>query len=199
MDKQIVKVACRRHDWTAALFDNKVGLSSHRLEISEQANVGVGELLRNQDLDFAECGLSGFLRARCGGARVRALPVFIRCAFRHSYIFVHAGSGIKEPKDLEGKRVGTAYGMTANVWARGLLTHEYGVRLGEICWVNAETADGSYVLPAGTRLEYVPKDTDLQEWLSTGKIAALVHPDLIPSELLARQNVKRLFADAAEV
>ena len=198
MDKRIVKVACRRHDWTAALFDNKVGLSSHRLEISEQANVGVGELLRNRDLDFAECGLSGFLRARCGGARVRALPVFIRCAFRHSYIFVHAGSGIKEPKDLEGKKVGTAYGMTANVWARGLLTHEYGVRLGEICWVNAETADGSYVLPAGTRLEYVPKDTDLQEWLSAGKIDALVHPDLIPTELLARKNVKRLFADAAE-
>lgn len=198
MDKRIVKVACRRHDWTAALFDNKVGLSSHRLEISEQANVGVGELLRNRDLDFAECGLSGFLRARCGGARVRALPVFIRCAFRHSYIFIHAGSGIKEPKDLEGKRVGTAYGMTANVWARGLLTHEYGVRLGEICWVNAETEDSSYVLPPGMRLEYVPKDTDLQEWLITGKIAALVHPDLIPSELLARKNVKRLFADAAE-
>ena len=69
MDKQIVKVACRRHDWTAALFDNKVGLSSLRLEISEQANVGVGELLRNRDLDFAECGLAGFLRARSGGAR----------------------------------------------------------------------------------------------------------------------------------
>jgi len=198
MDKRIIKVACRRHDWTAALFDNKVGLSSHRLEISEQANVGVGELLRNRDLDFAECGLSGFLRARCGGARVRAMPVFIRCAFRHSYIFIHAGSGIKEPKDLEGKRVGTAYGMTANVWARGLLTYEYGVRLGEVRWVNAETADGSYVLPAGTRLEYVPKDTDLQEWLSAGKIDALVHPDLIPSELLARKNVKRLFPDAAE-
>ena len=98
MDKLIVKVACRRHDWTAALFDNKVGLSSHRLEISEQANVGVRELLRNRDLDFAECGLAGFLRARSGGAKVRALPVFIRCAFRHSYIFVHAGSGIKEDR-----------------------------------------------------------------------------------------------------
>ena len=198
MDKRIVKVACRRHDWTAALFDNKVGLSSHRLEISEQANVGVGELLRNRDLDFAECGLAGFLRARCGGARVRALPVFIRCAFRHSYIFVHAGSGIKEPKDLEGKRVGTAYGMTANVWGRALLAHEYGVRLGEVRWVNAEAEDNSYVLPPGTRLEYVSKDTDLQEWLVAGKIDALVHPDLLPSELLARKNVQRLFPDAAE-
>src|SRR5262245_13159584 len=198
MDKQIVKVACRRHDWTAALFDNKVGLSSHRLEISEQANVGVGELLRNRDLDFAECGLSGFLRARCGGARVRALPVFIRCAFRHSYIFVHTGSGIRDPKDLEGKRVGTTYGMTANVWARGLLTHEYGVRLAAIRWVNAETQDNSYVLPPGLQLEHVPKDTDLQEWLSAGKIEALVHPDLIPTELLARKNVQRLFPDAAE-
>jgi 4,5-dihydroxyphthalate decarboxylase len=198
MDNRIVKVACRRHDWTAALFDNKVRLSSLHLEISEQANVGVGELLRNQDLDFAECGLAGFLRARSGGARVRALPVFIRCAFRHSYIFVHAGSGIRDPKDLEGKRVGTTYGMTANVWARGLLMHEYGVRLGEVRWVNAETEDNSYVLPPGMQLEYVPKDTDLQEWLTAGKIDALIHPDLIPSELLARKNVERLFPDAAE-
>jgi 4,5-dihydroxyphthalate decarboxylase len=198
MNKRIVKVACRRHDWTAALFDNKVRLSSLRLEIAEQANVGVGELLRNRDLDFAECGLAGFLRARSGGARVRALPVFIRCAFRHSYIFVHAGSGIREPKDLEGKRVGTTYGMTANVWARGLLMHEYGVRLEEVRWVNAETEDNSYVLPPGIQFEYVPKDTDLQEWLGAEKIDALIHPDLIPSELLARKNVKRLFADAAE-
>ena len=78
MDKLIVKVACRRHDWTAALFDNKVGLSSHRLEISEQANVGVGELLRNGDLDFAECGLAGFLRARCGGASRRLRSTMTR-------------------------------------------------------------------------------------------------------------------------
>ena len=198
MDKRIVKVACRRHDWTAALFDNKVRLSSLHLEISEQANVGVGELLRNRDLDFAECGLAGFLRARSGGARVRALPVFIRCAFRHSYIFVHAGSGIKDPQDLEGKRVGTTYGMTANVWARGLLMHEYGVRLEKVRWFNAEKEDSSYVLPPGMQLEYVPKDTDLQEWLMAGKIDALIHPDLIPSELLARKNVERLFPDAAE-
>ena len=198
MDKRIVKVACRRHDWTAALFDNKVGLSSLQLEIAEQANVGVGELLRNRDLDFAECGMAGFLRARSGGAKVRALPVFIRCAFRHSYIFVHAGSGIQEPKDLEGKRVGTTYGMTANVWARGLLTHEYGVRLEAVRWINAETPDSSYTLPPGMQLEYVPKDTDLQEWLVAGKIDALIHPDLIPAALLARKNVKRLFPDAAE-
>ena len=129
---------------------------------------------------------------------VRALPVFIRCAFRHSYIFVHAGSGIRDPKDLEGKKVGTTYGMTANVWARGLLVHEYGVRLGAVRWVNAEAKDDSYVLPPGMQLEYVPKDTDLQEWLVAGKIDALIHPDLIPSALLARKNVKRLFPDAAE-
>jgi 4,5-dihydroxyphthalate decarboxylase len=48
------------------------------------------------------------------------------------------------------------------------------------------------------RLEYVPKDTDLQEWLVAGTIDALIHPDLLPSELLARKNVQRLFPDAAE-
>jgi hypothetical protein len=60
MDKQIVKIACRRHDWTAALFDDKVRPSSLQLEISEQANVGVGGLLRNRDLDLPNVGWRDF-------------------------------------------------------------------------------------------------------------------------------------------
>jgi hypothetical protein len=73
--------------------------------------------------------------------------------------------------------------------------HEYGVHLEAVRWVNAETEDNSYALPPGMHLEYVPKDTDLQEWLVAGKIDALI-PDLIPSALLARKNV-RLFPDTA--
>ena len=48
--------------------------------------------------------------------------------FRHSCIYVHANSGIREPKDLIGKRVGSPeYQMTAPVWIRGILSDEYGV------------------------------------------------------------------------
>ena len=57
-----------------------------------------------------------------------AIPVFPSRFFRHSCIFVYAESGIREPKDLIGKRVGIPeYQMTAPVWIRGILADEYGV------------------------------------------------------------------------
>src|SRR3990170_6963423 len=37
-----------------------------------------------------------------------AIPVFVSRVFRHSAIYVGESSGIKTPKDLEGKRVGIA-------------------------------------------------------------------------------------------
>ena len=50
--------------------------------------------------------------------------------FRHGFIAINKKSGIKTPKDLEGKRVGVPlYTMTAAIFINGLLQHEYGVDL----------------------------------------------------------------------
>ncbi|MEE9232052.1 MAG: ABC transporter substrate-binding protein [Nitrospirales bacterium] len=174
-------------------------MPSLNLEWTDQANAGLGCLLQDPPLlDFAECGLTAFLRARSRGLPVKALPVLIRCAFRHSFIFVHSGSGIESPKDLEGKRVGTRYGMTANLWARGHLKDEFGVRLEKIHWLNTESPNTPYTLPEGMILESIPEDTDLQGWLVAGKLDALIHPDVVPSTFLDHREVKRLFPNAAE-
>ena len=195
----VVRVACRRHDWTNALFDGRATAPSIELTVTEQANVGVDGLLADDArFEYAECGLSGLIVARAKGAPVVALPVFIRNAFRQSYIFVRDDAGISTPKDLEGKRIGTRYNMTATVWARGFLQHDYGVRLERVHWVNDEPAEaaGGYRLPKGLALEPVAAGADLQGLLLDGKIDGLIHAAVDVDRLLAGGGVRRLFADA---
>src|SRR2546428_13090970 len=64
-----------------------------------------------------------------------AIPVFPSRAFRHSAAYVHARANVARPEDLRGKRVGVAeYQLTANVWLRGILEDDHGVRPSEIHW-----------------------------------------------------------------
>jgi len=69
----------------------------------------------------------------CRGSRRSpfiAIPVSRRDFFRHSCIYINRNSGIREPKDLIGKRIGTPeFQMTAGVWIRGILSDEYQFRL----------------------------------------------------------------------
>jgi 4,5-dihydroxyphthalate decarboxylase len=144
-----------------------------------------------------ECGLVNYYWAHSQGAAILALPVFLRAAFRHSYIFVNDSIRVNHPRDLEGKRVGTRYGMTANVWARALLAHQHGVRLETIHWLNQETRQPApYALPHGLVLEPVARDVSLQAMLVNGEIDALVHPDVLATRLFAQGNVRRLFSNA---
>jgi 4,5-dihydroxyphthalate decarboxylase len=191
------RIACRRHDWSNALFDGRI--DEPAMDFTPDAHLGLEALLDDPPrFDFIECGLVNYYWARSQGAPIRALPVFLRAAFRHSYIFVNEAVRVDHPRDLEGKRVGTRYGMTANVWARALLGHQHGVQLEKIHWLNQETrTPAPYALPPGLVLEPVAKDVDLRDLLAQGKIDALVHPDVLATHLLAHPNVKRLFSNAA--
>src|SRR5258708_14506278 len=80
------------------------------------------------EFDVAEMSLSSYTISLFRDDPVFiAIPVFPSRSFRHSGIFIHTGSGIREPKDLIGKRVGNPeYQLTAVVWIRGILSDEYG-------------------------------------------------------------------------
>src|SRR3972149_4340945 len=57
------------------------------------------------------------------------LPVFMTRNFFHTGILVRKDAGIEQPKDLRGKRVAVhEYVQTAGMWARGVLSDEFGVR-----------------------------------------------------------------------
>jgi 4,5-dihydroxyphthalate decarboxylase len=85
--------------------------------------------------------------------------------------------------------------MTAAVWVRGLLTHEYGVRPKDIVWVTGKPIR-SIKPPAGIRMETIPADSTLESMLERGEIDALASV-MIPDGL--GKTVRRLFRDSRKV
>src|SRR5216684_6197513 len=90
-----------------------------------------------QEFDVAEYSSSEFVQRFANKqCPFVAIPVFPSRCFRHGFIAINKKAGIKTPKDLEGKRVGVPlYTMTAAIFIRGVLQHEYGVDFHKIHWV----------------------------------------------------------------
>jgi 4,5-dihydroxyphthalate decarboxylase len=93
-------------------------------------------MVRNLEFDICEMALSTYLCAKNYGKGITAIPVFLKRSFHHGSVVINANSGIKSPKDLEGRTVGVnrGYTVTTGLWARGILHSEYGVDLNSITW-----------------------------------------------------------------
>lgn len=152
--------------------------------------------LRNREFDVAEVSASSFIAAKSRGLPFDAIPVFLHRRFRHGFAFTNAAAGIREPKDLVGRRVGVkSYLVTATLWLRGILEGEYGVPHQSIDWVSELDEDVDFTPPPGLRLRKAPDGTTLEEMLVRGEIDALLHPDLIQPVRDGDPRVGRLFPD----
>lgn len=159
--------------------------------------------LKHQEFEAAEMSLSSYLIARDRGfPEMIAIPVFPFRLFRHSAIYYHKGSNIARPEDLKGKIVGVPeYEITASVWARGILQHEYGVFPEEIRWRSGgEEQPGRkdksrLELPPGVELQPIPADRTLDAMLAAGEIDALIAARMPPSYVRGDERVARLFPD----
>src|SRR5512144_2322992 len=78
-----------------------------------------------------------------------AIPVYPSRVFRHGYFFINIEKGIKTGADLKGKRGGVPeYSMTAAVYMRGVMQHEFGVKPNEVEWVQGRADRLGRKLPA---------------------------------------------------
>src|SRR5690349_21182264 len=126
-----VTLACGRYDRTQALIDGRVRVEG----VDDLAYLPLrpGETFRrmldHEEFDAAEMSLSSYSILRSeGDTRFIALPVFPSRMFRQNALYVRSDSPLRGPADLKGKRIGVGdYQMTAAVWLRGFLQHEYGV------------------------------------------------------------------------
>jgi 4,5-dihydroxyphthalate decarboxylase len=141
------------------------------------------------------------LIARTIGKPLIAIPVFPARAFRHSYVFINTKSGIHEPKDLMGKRVGLAeFQQTATVWVRGTLQHEYGVNLDAIEWYTwTPHSRMGMEVPKRYSVHPITPDRKPDQMLFNGELDAVILASLFPSLLNPPPHVRRLFENYEEV
>jgi 4,5-dihydroxyphthalate decarboxylase len=206
MSKLSLTFAALPYDRLLPIFDGTVrveGVDLTGLPIHTPTEV-FGRMLKNNEFDVAEMSLTHCFTMRASArAKFVTLPVFPSKMFRHGFIFINRKSGIKTPKDLNGKRIGVqGYQMTAAVWIRGILRSEYGVSFEGVRWfeggVNRRGVPGgeATAMRPSHKLEigHIGPEKTLNEMLASGELDALIGADR-PDCLGRTPDVERLFAD----
>jgi 4,5-dihydroxyphthalate decarboxylase len=201
--------ACAPYDRMLALFDGSVridGVELRPVPIAQPMEI-FGPMLARDAFDIAEMSFTHcfVLRAQ-GRARFGTLPVFPSRMFRHGFIFINRGAGIRTPADLAGKRIGVqGFQMTAAVWIRGFLRDEYGVSFAEVEWceggVNETVLPGTATTsmhPPGLRVRPARAGETLSAMLADGRLDAIIGAT-IPESLYTDERVVRLFPNTHDV
>jgi len=196
-------LAIQGYDHTRALLDSTVGVEGAEINcisISPPSQIFL-RMLHNEEFDVAEMSLSNFLIAiGRGDRRFVGLPIFPSRVFRHSYVWVHSNAGIEKPEDLREKRVGIAdYSMTALLFIRGFLEHQYGVAPKDIRWFRRRSEHLSIETPPGIRIESIGKDQTLDDLLEEGRLDAVALTSAPRAFKQGSPLVRRLFPDPRAV
>lgn len=201
-------LACWNYDRTRMLAEGRVAVEGVDLTY---LNLPVEEtffrMLRYREFDAAEMSLSSYVMSLFSDAPpFVAIPVFPSRSFRHSCIFINRNSGIREPKDLIGKKVGSPeYQLTAPVWIRGILSDEFQVPLSSAKYFTGGQEEPGRIekmklsLPAEIHVQPIPPGKTLSKMLDSGEIDALYTPRIPSTFLHGSGSVVRLFEDHGPV
>jgi 4,5-dihydroxyphthalate decarboxylase len=200
MGKLNLTMACLDYDRVKPLMTRAVEPAGIDLNIlTYSADYSVWPMIRHQEFDVSEMTLASYmvLRAR-GEAPFIAIPVFLARTFVHAGLFVNTKSGIREPKDLHGKRVASGqYLMTFAGWMRGILQNEYGIDLSKIDWYTGRP-EAPLNLPPQMKVSLLPQGKLLPDRLEAGEFDALIHPR-IPDKFRNHDFIKPMFPNSRQV
>lgn len=197
-----LSVGCGPYDRTEALRSGIVqpeGIDLTYVPIKSPPEV-FARMVKHHAFDFSEMSTSMYLTLRAKNEfPFIALPVFPSRVFRHGFIFINKKSGIKSPRDLEGKKIGVPeYRQTAAIWIRGILQHEYGVDMDTIHWYEggANVPREPDVLDLRPDreidIQFIGPEKSLNDMLAAGEIDAMIGARK-PDSLDTCDDVGRLF------
>ena len=190
-----LKVVTRTQGNNKALKDGTVKPRTCEFEFVEVDPLidAFRRMVRGLEFDVSEMAMTTYITARAHGKRLMGLPIFLVRAFHHGAIVYNTRSGIKGPKDLEGRKVGVnrGYTVTTGLWARGVLQHQYGVDLDTITWV---LSGDEHVAEYRPPLNVVPieKGKKMADLVASGELPAAIGLEI------ESPDVKPLISNAAE-
>jgi len=202
-------LGCSANDRSEALENGVIKPDGIDLDITtvEVPRALFDRFIFKGEFDSSEYGFYHLIQdVAAGENEFVGLPIFPSKSFRHRCVVVNRRSGIKTPKDLEGKTIGTPlWSQTAAIWIRGHLQDDYGVDLSTLRWVQgAVERTGRHGTPGLPDLltpidiRSAPPDRSLNDMLIAGDIDAVMGLP-IPQSVSTDPDIVPLFPDSRAV
>lgn len=200
-----LSLAMGNYDRTRAILDGRVkidGVDPVPMLLSPEEMFF--RAFRHQAFDISELSLSSHsISVARGNPHYVAIPVFLSRAFRHTSVYIRTDKGINKPEDLKGRRIGIAeYQLSANVWVRGILEEDFGVKPSDVIWVRGgmdtpgRPEKIKVDLPSDLTIEESPEGSTLNGMLAAGEIDGFIGPRWPRCYAERHPHVGRLFADS---
>jgi 4,5-dihydroxyphthalate decarboxylase len=172
-----LKIAIAELPHTSALRNGSIPIEGVDAEfVTVQPQIAAfRRMVRDVEFDVCELAPTTYIIARAYGAPFVALPIFVLRRFHHSGLLVRPDSGIKHPRDLEGKKVGVrAWSVTTGAWTRAVLIDEYGLDISKVSWyVDDEEHVQQMKLPP--YVLHTPPGRSLADMMADGELHAGFH------------------------
>ena len=139
------------------------------------------------------------------------LPLPLLRVFRHKSMWVRSDSGIEDPRELKGKKVGiVAYSSSSLTWIRGVLQDEYGVKPEDLHWVVAAKESSAGLTggasswenvspPDSIKITNAPAGMDESDLLLAGEVDAILHAAEPKAFMERNPAIRRLLVDHRSV
>jgi 4,5-dihydroxyphthalate decarboxylase len=203
-----LSLGCCDYDRTRALFDGRVRIEGcELLPAPIEPEEAFHRAFAFQEFDVTEMSMSSHTLLVSRGHNVYVgVPAFVSRLFRHSGIYIRTDRGIDGPAALAGRKVGLPeYQMTANVWIRGMLRDDFGVKSESVHWrrggleAPGRNERTPLKLPPEIDLQPIGDDKTLSGLLEAGELDAVISARAPSCFERGAPGVARLFPDYRSV
>ena len=161
---------------TTPVLEEQVSIPGVDVDLHPAPSVNENTLaMLDLEFDIGEMSMATFIRARYEGLPLVALPLFTGRRFIHPAFVFSPRSGLSDPAQLKGKRIGLPqFWMTSSVWGRFLLRQEFGVSVRDASWVTFRPErTATLAFPDGVEVVHEPQRTPV-EMLASGELDGAV-------------------------